>query len=225
MITAEVRAKIQDKLVHQMTKMDWKHIRSCNSFRKSNGDWISECVLFFINRGSHLALDTKYFVTNKKIISNWKKISGRIACTPFLFGGEMRHVSDCMKLHYFHRYSEQVFEMDNDIDVFCSDWMRNFNKIGLPFWTKFCSYHNINDVMNAPPYNKMSDLSLSSVNMILRGPIIAYYANTKKDDMIVLLKGYEKFVQEIMEAAPDINKGLHEDFQSTKAAILSWYSH
>jgi len=214
MISASIRNEIETAILDAMHGRGWNYVKSLKAFRKDQEEWTCDCVLNFTNRKSHLALRTGYYITNKKIILDWKSVAGHVACTPYIFGGDDMAVAKHMGLNCSRKSIEQIFLEHESIDKFHLQWIRDLEEIGIPFWEKYCSIDLISHVVNGPPFDNMPPLALSGVNRVLRGPLLAYYAKIGKKDMLELLSRYEKISKTIMA------KDMDRDFSGIKNFIL-----
>ncbi|SAK54655.1 hypothetical protein AWB76_02040 [Caballeronia temeraria] len=209
------RSLVLTKLSSMLEAQGWIFFKTKSTFRKGSGDWVWECALNSIVRSGHVAFETKFFLSNRKVVSISKKICRNVVCPDVLLGGNVLAISDALGYELPGVGAEKILLPSDSAEIFCGEWFRMFEDIGVPFWSKFDSYLSMSEVFNCPPFDKLVPLVLSGANRVLRGPVIAYCAGATLSEMRELFRNHERLLGAIKM------NGIQDDFAETERTLMA----
>jgi hypothetical protein len=214
MILADLRKDIFSILMAYFHEHGWDHIKSKSLFRKVNNDWIWDCAVDSIVRPGHIALETKYFISNKKILLLSRRACKHIALPSAIFGGDVRSVAEVLNKDTGKIGAEQVILATENAEILFKEWSKWFEDIGVPFFSEFSNIKSLNSSFNLQPFNTLPPLVLSGANRILRGPIICVCANSSQEEIKDLLNKYDNLVETVKM------RGISDDFRAIRDLTL-----
>ena len=172
--------------------------------------------MYALLRPGYISFDTRYYISNKKIVSLSKHAYKRVVLPQDIFGGRVKYVAEFLKKDATHIDSEQVVVAGDSVEMFCEEWLNWLKTIGMPFFRKYSDIEQLDLAFNQQPPDEFPPLVLSGANRVIRGSIISVFANSSQNKTNDLLEKYDAHVK-----SGNVNHGLPEDFQAIKEIILN----
>lgn len=186
-------------IIQYMNNLGAKYIKSSNTFYLENGDWRNVCFVECIRRGTHVAIDTKLYISSKKVNQIFKKTKVSDAVyAPEFFGGSIDDIAEIFSEKINRPYYEHII-CDLNGEPFFLEWKDEFERIALPFFDMYNSYDAMNIAMNSfhdkDKHADLPPLVLETRNWVLKGSLIAYVSGMSIKDLKHLLDEYEQLLE------------------------------